>query len=145
MARAALVLDASVAVKWFSPENEAGLESALAIRDAHLSGEALILVPDLFYYEVINAIAGKKFFSPAKVATSAAALFALGLQTAPADSALLVNAGGIARQFGITVYDAAYLAVARQHNYPLVTANPKHQRPDLGCRVIPLEEWKIQE
>lgn len=60
MARQPLVLDASVGVKWFSARDEASLAQALDIRDAHIDGNALIVVPDLFFYEVANAIAQKK-------------------------------------------------------------------------------------
>ena len=43
------------------------LIKALAIRDAHISQNTLIIVPDLFYYEVTNAVVHKKFFSLEKV------------------------------------------------------------------------------
>ncbi len=61
MARQTLVLDASVGVKWFSARGEAALDRALAIRDSHIAGHLLILVPDPFYYDVANAIIHKHF------------------------------------------------------------------------------------
>lgn len=60
MARQSLVLDASVGVKWFSARGESALAKALDIRDAHIDGHAVIMVPDLFFYEVANAIVHKK-------------------------------------------------------------------------------------
>lgn len=142
MARQTLVLDASVGVKWFSPGDETALIQALAIRDAHVSRQTLIIVPDLFYYEVTNAIIHKKFFSADTVHSVVSALFALGLRTAPVDAELLVNAVNVSRQFNITIYDSCYVATARSCNCPLVTANPRHQGQDLGCQVIPIEEWR---
>ncbi len=60
MPRTSLILDASVALKWFSATDESDLEQSLAIRNGHLNRDLQILVPDLFYYEVSNALAQKK-------------------------------------------------------------------------------------
>ena len=142
MARQTLVLDASVAVKWFSPSDEAALRQALAIRDAHISEQTLVIVPDLFYYEVVNAIIHKKFFSTDTVQSVVSALFALGLRTTSIDAELLADSVKISRQFNITIYDSCYVATARSHDCPLVTANPRHQGKTFGCKVIPIEEWR---
>lgn len=142
MAQPTLVLDASVGVKWFSPQGEQALKQALAIRNAHVSEKALVIVPDLFYYEVTNALVQKKFFSTGIVRSAGSALFDLGLLTVNLNARLLDNAARIARQSTITVYDAIYAAVAAEQNCPLVTANPRHQRAGLGCQVIPVEEWR---
>jgi predicted nucleic acid-binding protein len=142
MARSALVLDASVGVKWFSPKDEAALNQALAIKDAQVSHQIQIIVPDLFYYEVTNAIIHKKYFPVDMVQAVASALFALRLQTIPVNASLLNDAVTIARQFEITTYDSIYLAIAIENGCPLVTANPRHQRQELGCQVITLDQWK---
>jgi predicted nucleic acid-binding protein len=142
MARPALVLDASVGVKWFSRKDEADLNQALSIRDAHLSQTILVGVPDLFYYEVTNALSNKKFFSNETIQSAASALFSLNLQTITINSNLLSTAAVIARRFNITVYDSCYIAAAASLKCPLVTANPGHQKQDMGCQVITLQEWK---
>jgi predicted nucleic acid-binding protein len=141
MARSALVLDASVGVKWFSPRNEASLAQALAIRDAHVSMQLLIIVPDLFYYEVNNALVHKDFFTNDMLHSAAATLFALDLFTYHINSFLMMDIVTTARQNNITTYDACYTAVARNNNCPLVTANPRHQKEGMGCQVIPIEQW----
>jgi predicted nucleic acid-binding protein len=141
MARQTLVLDASVGVKWFSDKGESSLVNALAIREAHSDENILIVVPDFFYYEVANAIVQKKFIPADAVQSVVAAMFALRLRTAPVDADLLVNAVNISRQFNITVYDSCYIAVAQSLNCPLITANPHHQKQDLGCRIIPIDQW----
>ena len=142
MAREALVLDASVGVKWFSRQDESDLERALDIRSAHLSGRTSVLVPDLFYHEVTNAIAHKHFFSVQALQRAVSSLFRLSLQTVPVQASLLASAVEISRRHNITIYDAAYVAVATQEGCPLVTANPRHQGRALGCEVIPISEWK---
>ncbi len=142
MARQSLVLDASVGVKWFSARDEASLSQALAIRDAHIEGRTLIVVPGLFFYEVANAIAQKKFIPLEVVQSAAVSLFDLGMSTVSIDSEILNASLKLSRQLDITVYDSAYIAVALKHSYPLVTANPRHQKQGLDCEVIPLEKWR---
>ena len=142
MARQTLVLDASVGVKWFSDKGEASLRQTLAIRDAHITQQLVIVVPDLFYYEVINAIVHKKFIPTEAVQLAASKIFALELSTVYIDADLMSASVKLARQFGITVYDACYAALAQKYDCPLVTANPRHQVQTLGCQVIPIEEWK---
>ncbi|MCR4394909.1 MAG: type II toxin-antitoxin system VapC family toxin [Dehalococcoidales bacterium] len=141
MARPSLVLDASVGVKWFSPKDEGALGQALTIRDAHIARKITIMVPDLFYYEVTNALVNKRFFTDDMVRSAASALFQLDLRTIFIDPGILSEATVISRRFNITIYDSCYIAIACKHGCPLVTANPRHQRQDLDCRVIPVEKW----
>ncbi|OGO36953.1 MAG: hypothetical protein A2147_09755 [Chloroflexi bacterium RBG_16_57_8] len=135
------MVDASVGVKWFSPKDETALRQAVAIRNAHMAEEVLIIVPDLFYYEVANAIVRKEFFSSDMLQSAVSALFALGLRTARIEGSLLGNAVDISRRYNITVYDSCYVVIAQDYGCPLVTANPRHQGRALGCEVVPIEEW----
>jgi predicted nucleic acid-binding protein len=143
MARSTLVLDASVGVKWFSLRDESALRQALAIRDAHVSENLTIAVPDLFYYEVANAIVHKKPFTREMLQSAVAGLFALKLRTIALSPDLLTQALDFARQLSITVYDSSYLAVAVKLGSPLVTANPRHQKKLPDCEVIPLDRWRL--
>ena len=142
VARQSLVLDASVGVKWFSARDEASLAQALAIRDAHIDGHALIVVPDLFFYEVANAIAQKKSIPSEAVQSAVANMFALGVTAVSIDCELLDASVTLSRQLDITVYDSIYIAVALKHDYPLVTANPRHQKQGVSCEAIPVEKWR---
>ncbi len=142
MAGQSLVIDASVGVKWFSARNEESLPQALAIRDAHIAGHISVLVPDLFFYEVANAIVQKKFMPYPTVQAAVESLFALGVNTVLLNSDLLFASASLSRQVNITVYDACYIAVAQKHDCPLVTANPRHQKQLPDCEVIPLEYWR---
>ena len=137
-----LVLDASVGVKWFSARAESFLDQAIDIREAHLSNRLTIMVPDLFYYEVANAIVHKKFFQPEIVQNAISALYSLDLQNTLMDRDLMHHSIEIARQNSLTVYDACYMALAQRFSAPLVTANPKHLGQALGCEVIPVEKWQ---
>jgi len=132
MARQTLVRDASVGVKWFSVRNEPGLAQALALRDGHLAGDIHIAVPHLFCYEVINALVHKKSIPTEEVSSASEDLFSLGLAIVPVTAEAMTVSATLARECRITIYDAC----------SLVTASPRHQGPALGCKVIPLEEWR---
>jgi predicted nucleic acid-binding protein len=142
MARFSLVLDASVAVKWFSEIGENGVSQALEILESILKDAIEVRIPDLLFYEVANALSHKKHLSEEEVQTATSNLFMLHLSVIPVDLLLLKKSIAIARQSNITVYDACYIAVAAHYNCPLVTANPRHQRQEIGCRVIPIDQWK---
>ncbi len=141
MARQALVVDASVVVKWFSAAGEAYVSQAVEIMEGHVSDEIAIVIPDLLYYEVANALVHKKALSDKEIQFSMQSLFHLGLESFPVDADLMGMSAELARKLKITIYDACYAAVSRINNIPLVTANPRHQIHALGCEVIPLEQW----
>lgn len=143
MARAALVLDASVIVKWFSKEGEDDLEKALRIRASHVYGESTIVVPDVLYHEVTNALIHKQALTLEEVILAVEFLFKLSMSTVHMTDELVSASARLARQNGITEYDACYAAVAAKYDCPLVTSNPKHQgkAQQLGCKVISLNNW----
>lgn len=141
MARETLVLDASVGVKWFSGVGERHVPQSRALLAAHAMGNICLAVPDIFFHEVFNALVHKKSLPVDIVEDSITQVFDLGLTVFVADRHRLRSAVQIARQAGITEYDAIYAAVAIEAGCPLVTANPRHQGRVLACRVIPIEEW----
>ena len=142
MARQTLVIDASVGVKWFSDRGEASLSQVLALRDSHIAGRIVITVPDLFFYEVANAIIHKQFIPLEAVQSAVASLFALGMNAVSTDSGLLEKSVVLSRKLGVTVYDACYVVLAQKLDCPLVTANPRHQKQGTGCEIIPVDKWR---
>jgi predicted nucleic acid-binding protein len=142
MARFSLVIDASVAVKWFSTQGESGVPQAVQILESIDQNDSEVMVPDLFFYEVANALAYKKILSLKDLQTAISDMFSLGMKVIPVDSILLSQSMDIARRYSITVYDAFYTTIAAANRCPLVTANPRHQKGEFGCRVVAVEEWK---
>lgn len=145
MAPVALVLDASVVVKWFSTADESHLTIALTIRDAHINSRYTIMVPDILYHEVANALVHKTKLETDYLIRAVNSLFDLNMVVFPVNSERLRSSVQLARAAGITEYDAFYAIVAIENHCPLVTANPKHQRKIPGCKVIPLEKWPREE
>jgi predicted nucleic acid-binding protein len=143
MARQTLVLDASVGVKWFSDIGEAHVPQARALLTAHASGAISLMVPELFFHEISNALVYKSTISTDVIEEAIATLFDLRLTIFPVSKEHFITAVRLARKVGITEYDACYAIAAIETCCPLVTANPRHHRQALGCQIIPIEEWSI--
>jgi predicted nucleic acid-binding protein len=115
----ALVVDASVAFKWFVPETAS--EQALALLDL----ETPLIGPDLVLLEVVNAmwarLRGTESF-PQVVSDAAAALPKM-LDTIAPIGELLPRALVMAIELNHPLYDCTYLALAEREGGQLVTAD----------------------
>jgi len=113
-----LVIDASILVAWFLDEkSDPRVEAAFDMVE-----RVETLAPSLFYYELRNALLVSERRNRITEAMSAAFLRNLGLlpiRLEPAgDDASLMT---LARKWKLTVYDAAYLALAKSEGLPLAT------------------------
>ena len=115
-----IVIDASVAVKWFLPEPLSELAESL------LHGQTVRIAPEHILAEVgqvlVFAERAKKI-SHADVREAVAALSEL-VQLRPTRE-LIGQAIDIAAEIGCTTYDALYVATAEQCDAALVTADLK--------------------
>ena len=116
-----LILDASVAVKWFTMEPLR--DKALIIRDKYVNGELDLEAPSLLYYEVANALRYNPRFGIEEVRSAVRALEDLAITIYGFKGELASRAVELAYRFGITVYDAAYVALAAMRNATLYTAD----------------------
>ena len=123
-----VVVDASVAAKWFLPENgETLAEEAMALLDKYDKREVQFVVPDLFYVEIASAI--WKAVRVGRVSggfgdQALALLTQREFATVPSLK-LLDKAFRIATAFERTVYDSLYVALAVQTNSQLITADER--------------------
>jgi predicted nucleic acid-binding protein len=113
------IVDASVAVKWFVPE----IHSAQALR--LLAADCELLAPDLLPSEFGNILwkktrRGEVQIRDAVEIVHALAAVPLGFSSA---TSLLEPAYLLAAEFGRTVYDSLYLALALLETCPLGTAD----------------------
>ena len=114
-----VVVDASIAVKWFLPELHAEAAQRL------LRGKRRLLAPDLIWAEVGNVL-WKKCLRR-EISTEAAKEILRDFQQFPIETIgvkeLLDAAWELAEHFHVTVYDSLYLALAMSQNCSLVTAD----------------------
>ena len=119
------VLDTSVVIKWFSEHGEAELSSALALRQRIIEGTLAVIVPDLLFYELANALRFNSHFSAADVTQAVQSVNDMGFDVRPVEPPVLERAVDSALKFNITVYDAYFLALAQSEGLSLITADYK--------------------
>ncbi len=120
------VIDASVIIKWFV--NETDSDAALALRDAHKSGETQLIAPDLLIYEVANVLLHHPRFMENEIAKAVHSLYDIQLEIIVPTAELVQVAVHLASRHKLTLYDALYLGMARELGVELITADHKLQR-----------------
>ncbi len=123
-----IVLDASVAVKWFLPEGVETLKTqALALLGRYVKHGIQIIVPDLFWVESASVLwkaIRRGNFPKASADAALATLTRYDFPTFPTVD-LLTKAFEIATTYERTVYDSLYVALAVQSNAQLITADER--------------------
>lgn len=119
---AVLVIDTSVAVKWYVPEPDS--PAALAL----LEGDATLIAPDLLGPELGNVLWKK--VRQGEITAVEAREIVLAFTEAPpvrllASAPYVPAALEIALRYGRSVYDALFLAVAIEHGGRYVTADER--------------------
>jgi predicted nucleic acid-binding protein len=128
-----IVVDASVAVKWFI--EELGSETAETL----LTGPEKLIAPALIRVEVAAAITRK--VRPGEIESKEAeeacrlwiGALASGVPMLSPDEENLESAIELALQIRHPLQDCIYLALARRVNGTLVTADPKFAKNARGC------------
>ncbi len=118
-----VVVDASVVVKWYNAEDYT--ENALALRGDYASRRLDLMAPYLMVYEVGNSLRYNPDFGADDVTSALHNLLAMQINLIPLDEEVSELAVNFAYKFGITVYDAAYLAIAEKEKAPFYTADEK--------------------
>jgi predicted nucleic acid-binding protein len=132
-----VVVDASVAVKWFVPEIHS--DAAERFLDPLYSLRA----PDLIVAEVGNTLWKKVRRGELASDTAQKILSAfekIDLELAPS-AALVAPALGFATTFDRSVYDALYLSLAIAHDGVLVTADRKFHFAISNSALAPYIRW----
>lgn len=133
----AYLLDTSVVVKWIV--NERDTEKALKIQQAYLDGRVILIVPDLVFYEVANALKFSSHRVPEdEIKKYIESLVQIKLKVFPFDLEILLEALNFMRDYEITIYDAYFLALASITSSIFVTADHK-----LYIKVKPLSFVKL--
>ena len=117
-----IVVDASVVMKWLMPR-ESHAESAFAIRQGHIEGREPCACPELLLYEVADALITKSRLPVEEALAGLALMLNDELVRYPLEEADPDVAMRVARERGLSLYDAAYVALAKQLGCTLVTAD----------------------
>ncbi len=129
-----IVSDASVALKWFHADGEEEVQPARALLEAHKARTVVLTVLDLTAYEVGNALLrGRAKTTAEETATVLEALAEICCAISPSPEHMRL-ATRLAEQHNLTLYDAAYAAVAQNREAFLVTLDRQLLDAGLGAR-----------
>jgi len=132
-----VVLDSSVAVKWFS--KEAKSDEALKLMDSHVRGPIELSVSELLFYEVANALRYKPDYNAEKLKNAVSQLFKLHLNVVPLNEDILGRAGEIAYDGDVTLYDSIPVALAEHQKAVCITADEETQHGKLQPKGYPIQ------
>lgn len=123
-----IVLDVSVAVKWFLPEAHETLTiEAKALLNSYGNSDVEFIVPDLFWVEFAGVLwkaIRRGHYPKASAEAALLSLTQFDFPTFPSLN-LLDRAFQIANGFNRTVYDSLYVALAVQTKAQLITADER--------------------
>jgi predicted nucleic acid-binding protein len=119
-----IVLDASVVLKWIFDDEDGG-DRAARLRDGHIAGQEIIAVPDLLFYEIGNVLTTKTRLSDAAIAEAFSLLWDFSLERFDLGPDEFLRSLDLSRKYKITLYDAAYIELARNLKCKFVTADAK--------------------
>ena len=133
-----LVVDSSVAVKWFRRNEESGVQEAESLLTDHRAGAVKLVCPTQLRLEVLNALRmhGADGDQLERVTR---ALEDTGLFWVHMDVDLAISAARIAADHRLTVYDAAFVATALMLDAELVTDDQAILRSG-ACRMRALTQ-----
>lgn len=141
-----VVVDANVALKWFHTEGEEEVEPTHEVLRHYRSHEIALYVLDLTTYEVGDALLRGQSHTPAnRVAIVLGSLKEICPAIAPDDEDMQL-ACTLASEHELTLYDAAYAAVARRRDATLITLDGRLLDSGFGQRPSELVAvWKEEE
>ena len=116
-----LILDASVAVKWYVEEELR--EQALALRHNYYEGRLLLISQPLLLYEVANVLRYHPALSSEDVMTAINSLLSMQFDLISLGKSEVEASVRIAFDENLSMYDATYLALADITGTQIVTAD----------------------
>lgn len=122
------VIDASVSVKWFAEEDDSFLARSV------IRSGVILLAPELLVAEAASALTKKVRAGEFPRGGLAAALDELDyLLEIVSSRSLMLGAQALSLEFGTSIYDCVYLALAQREGARLLTADERF-RNGMGRR-----------
>jgi len=139
MEKKTIVPDASVVVKWYCHEKDT--DKALELRELYRMHRINIIVPDLLFYEVINAIRYSPDIDPGSKQRIARNLLSIGFETIIPSEEQYLSALDLALKKSLTIYDSIYSIIAEDMSGLYVTADEDFWKKTKSKDIILLSRW----
>ena len=136
-----LIVDTSVALKWLNQDNEQNIDIADKILKDARDGKVEILAPELLKYEIGYALLYGKKIASEDIDELLSIFYSLPISFIAENGELGSSTYVLAKNLGVTYYDAAFMSLAKQYDATLVTDNVKHQGKDLNIKVLALKDY----
>ena len=120
-----VVIDTSVAYKWFSKENEEYLSSAMKLLASQLKKKEILIAPDIILYELANAWATKTNLTLDQAKTFMRDFTLTEVKTEPITIELVNDSMIFSKKYNVSVYDASYAILAQKRKCNYYTADSK--------------------
>lgn len=117
-----IVADASVIAKLFLEEEWSGV--AIRLKDSHVIGKIEVIAPSLLKYELMNTLRYKNF-AKNEIKEALETIRDYGFGIIELDDLLLDRVAELSVNYNISIYDAAYIALAEDTDALLYTADGK--------------------
>ena len=132
-----VILDSSIAIALVRKE-PASIAIRAAVRRWTDEGRVLV-VPAIFWFEVVNALARRHRYRGVDLLHAVHEVDEMDLVTVDPDRGLLLLTIDLVERFGLTSYDASYLALANLHGGDLATLD-RALASAAGARAVSFEE-----
>ncbi len=138
-----VVVDTSVVFKWYrQSDDEDHVQQALAVLNDHLDGDLVVNAPDLLIYELGNLLNLKRQFVSEPPLNILRKTLHLDLKIHAIDQHLAERSLAAAERYGVTFYDASFLALAGILRCPFITADKKlYRNASAFPKIIALENF----
>lgn len=134
MERKRIVVDASIAVKWFIEEDWS--REARLIARSYADGLIDLIAPCLMPYEVLNALKYSGEFGELELKEVAEILEDYQITYYGLAGAVALKAVELSMRLGLTIYDASYIALAQNLEAILYTADERLLRKAKGVGEV---------
>lgn len=137
-----IVIDSSVAFKWFSTDREEDVAKARKLLGDHINNQETIIVPDLIIYELANAWATKSALTEERIQIHLNDLKDIKLSLQSFNFVLIQKAIEFSKKYHVSVYDSLYAVLAQMKGCKLITADNKFTDKIDSSFVIKLSEYE---
>lgn len=134
-----IIVDTSVATKWYSGENEDELDMADQLRELIIGDKYSLICPQIITLELANVLRFSKKMSQRDCFNSVTSLVELCSDLVGIPKMELITS--LMYKHNLASYDATFVTLADSKNIPLFTADYKHHQKSISKNIIWLKEW----